>query len=150
MYATIENVEIAGDFVVANSDQRQYGHFYIMLKNVNFNAQFQLDKFLEIQPEINATTITFSDHEAVYSNEDILNELTDQNTGVQKPYSYYFSYVNDVIKDRLAKEMTIKFKPLIARRFEQILTQAILFPTKEMQMPNSNVNVDPEIQVSYV
>lgn len=119
------------------------------MKNVEFKAQFLLDQFLEIRPEIDVDTITFNHHESLYTNEEVLKELTNENVEVQKPYAYYYKYLNEVIKQRLANEMTISFMPLIAKRFEQVLSTAVLYPTTDLVVPNAYGNIAPGIRVRY-
>lgn len=85
----------------------------------------------------------------MYTNEEVLKELTNENAQIQKPYAYYYKYLNEVIKKRLANEMIISFMPLIAKRFEQILSTAVLYPTIDLAVPNAYGNVAPGIQVRY-
>lgn len=144
----MKKAEVAGDYVVPISNKIETGQFYITLKNVEFNAKFQLDKYMEIQPKINADSITFSHHESMYTNEEVLKELNNENTEVPKPYAYYYKYLNNVIKAHLANEMAASFMPLIAKRLQQTLAEAILFPMNNIEVPKTNVNVIPGVQVS--
>lgn len=88
----------------------------------------------------------FRRHESVYTNDDVLNELENQ-YDVPKPYAYYYNYLNEVIKNRLANEMAFSIKPLIAKRLEQLLNSAVLFQTNNLEVPKAIVNVAPGIQV---
>lgn len=139
-----------GSYAVANSNFKdiETGHFYITLKDITFEAKLSLEQILQIQPKLYAKSITFNYHESIYSNDETLKELKTGNTQVPKPYIYYYNYVNEVVKERLANEMTISFMPLIAKRLEQLLKPAILFPTNDMIVPNANAIISPGVRVS--
>lgn len=110
-----------------------------------------MDGILEIHPEIDVNeAITFSQHESMYTNGEVLKELENDNTDVLKPYVYYYNYLNGVIKSRIAKELTIIFKPLIAKRLEQTLNAAVLFTKKDIQIPKAYANIVPGIQVRFI
>lgn len=146
----MKKAEITGSYAVANSkfNERGSGHFYITLKDITFEAKLSLDNILKIQPEIDGQTITYNYHESIYSNDEVLKELQIGNADVPKPYAYYYNYLNKVIKDRLANEMAISFIPLISKRLEQLLRPTVLFPIKNMMVPNANAIITPGIRVS--
>lgn len=132
----------------SNFKNMESGHFYITLKDIILEAKLSLEEILQIQPEIDAKSITFNYHESIYSNDEVLKGLKSGNADVPKPYAYYYNYLNKIIKDRLANEMVISFMPLIAKRLELLLKPATLFPTKDMIVPNANAIITPGVRVS--
>lgn len=144
--ALLREAEITGDYTAVKSKKKESGQFYITLKDVEFKTKLFLDQFLDVQPEIDAKLITFRRHESMYTNDDVLNELENQ-YDVPKPYAYYYNYLNEVIKHRIANEMAVNFKPLIAKRLEQLLNSAVLFQSNDLEVPKAIVNVAPGVQV---
>lgn len=151
VYATLKKAEVAGDYAVANSNESEIGQFYITLRNVEFKAKFFMDKFMEFQPQIDGESITFGNHESVFTNEEVMKglDLNDNAAEVSKPYAFYYNYLNHVIKARLANEIAVSFTPLVAKHFEQIFNASVLFPEKDVKIPKANTNIVPGVQVIY-
>lgn len=147
----MKKAEVAGDYFVANSNESETGQFYITLRDVEFKAKFFMDKFMEFQPQIDRESITFGNHESVYTNEEVMKQLNfnDNAAEVSKPYIFYYNYLNQIIKARLANEMAVSFAPLIAKRFEQTISKFVLFPTENVKVPKANTNIAPGIQVIH-
>jgi len=108
--------------------------------------RFLLNEFMETRPEIDSKSLKFGHHESTFTNMEVLNELS-ENTKFEKPYVYYFNYLNKVVKGRLAEEMAVSFAPLIAMRLAQELKPTVLFPTKSMAVPKAHAYIAPGVQV---
>ncbi|XP_025422182.1 uncharacterized protein LOC112691934 [Sipha flava] len=148
VHVLLNGAEVTGDYSAANLNKKESGQFYITLKNIEFKTKLILDEFMEILPEIDVNeTITVGQHESMYTDGEVLKELKNDNTDVLKPYIYYYNYLNSVLKSRIAKELTVIFRPLIAKRLEQKLNAAIMFPNKDLQIPKAYANIVPGIQV---
>lgn len=146
----MNEAEVTGDYFAANINKKESGQFSITLKNIELKTKVILGEFMEIYPEIDGNeAITFSQHESMYTNEEVLKNLQRDQYDVLKPYAYYYNYLNGVIKNRIAKALTVSFRPLIAKRLVQKLNAAVMFPTKDTQIPKSHANIAPGIQVRY-
>jgi len=78
---------------------------------------------------------------------EVLNELKSRNDQFEEPYTYYYNYLNKIIKRRLTEEMAVSFAPLVAMRIAQELRSTVLFPTRTMVVPKNNAYIAPGIQV---
>ncbi|CAI6360836.1 unnamed protein product [Macrosiphum euphorbiae] len=143
--AALKQADIVGDYNAASSKKTESGQFNIILKDIIFKIKFPLNEFMENRPQIDSKSLMFGHHESTFTNMEVLNELSG-NTQFQKPYVYYYNYLNKVIKGRLAEEMAVSFAPLIAMRLAQELKSTVLFPTKSMAVPKTNAFIAPGIQ----
>lgn len=147
----MNEAQVTGDYFVANINKKESGQFFFTLKNIGFNAMLALDEFMETRFEIDANNaITFGQYESMYTNEEVLKELESDNTDILKPHTYYYNYLHGVIKSRIAKELTVIFRPLIAKRLEQTLNAAVMFPTTDIQIPKAHANIAPGVQVRFI
>ncbi|XP_060854661.1 uncharacterized protein LOC132932353 [Rhopalosiphum padi] len=144
--ANLEKADIFGDYDVANFKKIESGQFYITLRKIEFKAKFLLNEFMETRPEIDSNSLTFGHHESAFTNMEVLNELKSRNDQFEKPYTYYYNYLNKIIKRRLTEEMAVSFAPLVAMRIAQELRSTVLFPTRTMVVPKNNAYIAPGIQ----
>jgi len=103
---------------------------------------------MQIQPKVDVESITVGSHESSYTSGEVLKGMDTTNAKHPTPYAFYYRYLNQVIKNRLANEMTIGLTPLIAKRLQQTFRKTVLFPENVMAVPKSVVTVTPGIQVS--
>lgn len=149
--AIVERAIVSGDYSVATNARKGNGQYEIKLTNAKFDAKFQLIGFMETQQEIGAAAITCDQLESMYTDEGlVLKELKNENGESLRARDYYSNYLNNVIKDRLAKELAVSFTPLIAKYLEQKLHSAVLLPTVVVQLPQFIETVAPGVQVREI